>query len=139
MEKIVSSDLDQLHSVSSQILEILPKDGILLFYGEMGSGKTTLIKNMCKLLDVSDEVSSPTFSLVNEYKTEAGDTIYHFDFYRIKHEEEVMDMGYEEYFYSGCRCFVEWPEKIPGLLPDNCIQVHIDQNAEKRLYKIIAE
>lgn len=139
MEKIVSADLDQLQIVSEQILNVLPQDGILLFYGEMGSGKTTLIKNMCKLLDVCDEVSSPTFSLVNEYQTKAGETIYHFDFYRINDEEEVMDMGYEDYFYSGSRCFVEWPEKITGLLPEGCTEVHIDQSGEKRFYKIISE
>lgn len=137
MEKSISAELDELRKVSEAILEILPEDGILLFYGEMGAGKTTLIKNLCNLLHVKDEVSSPTFSLVNEYQTKVGETLYHFDFYRIKSEEEVMDMGYEDYFYSGSRCFVEWPEKIPNLLPENAIQVHIEVKPSTRLYKII--
>lgn len=138
MEKSISVELNGLRKVSEAILEILPEDGILLFYGEMGVGKTTLIKNLCKLLQVKDEVSSPTFSLVNEYQTNHGETLYHFDFYRIKSEEEVMDMGYEDYFYSGSRCFVEWPEKIPNLLPENAIQVHIELKPNARLYKIIS-
>ena len=88
------------------------------FEGEMGAGKTTLIKAICNTLGVIDEVSSPTFSLVNEYKTKDGKTIYHFDFYRIKNIEEVYDIGYEDYFFSGNICLIEWPEKIKELLKE---------------------
>jgi tRNA threonylcarbamoyladenosine biosynthesis protein TsaE len=94
---------------------------IWTFDGEMGAGKTTLIKAVCKQLGVVDEVSSPTFSLVNEYKTTIGKTIYHFDFYRIKNIEEVYDIGYEDYFFSGNICLIEWPEKVSELLENEDI------------------
>lgn len=99
---------------------------VVLFYGEMGNGKTTLIKQLCKKLGVSEATSSPTFSIVNEYKTDDQKTIYHFDFYRIKDENEVLDFGYEEYLYSGNICFIEWPEKIPTMLPENVVKIHIN-------------
>ena len=97
---------------------------IFLFYGEMGAGKTTLIKALCAQLGVIGSTSSPTFSIVNEYSGK-GSTIYHFDFYRLKNQTEALDMGYEEYFYSGDYCFIEWPEKIPDLLPPHYAEVHI--------------
>ena len=90
----------------------------------MGAGKTTLIKSLCEYLGTTEPVTSPTFSIVNEY-IGAGSKIYHFDFYRLKNQEEALDMGYEEYFYSDAFCFVEWPEKIPGLLPQHYINVQI--------------
>ena len=101
---------------------------VLLFYGDMGVGKTTLIKEIVKQLGVDDIVSSPTFSLVNEYLSLKGETIYHFDFYRITDEEEALDMGVEEYFDSNNWCFVEWPENIKNLLPLNAVTISIVRN-----------
>jgi len=98
---------------------------ILLFYGEMGAGKTTLIKSLCENLGVTEAVTSPTFSIVNEY-IGASQKIYHFDFYRLKNQAEALDLGYEEYFYSEAWCFVEWPEKIAGLLPEHYIKIDIN-------------
>jgi tRNA threonylcarbamoyladenosine biosynthesis protein TsaE len=117
-------ELSELESVSKQLVEKLSNEHVWLFYGEMGSGKTTLIKEICKQLGVVDQASSPTFSIVNEYATEKG-PVYHFDFYRIKSEQEALDLGYEEYFYSGRPCFVEWPELIPSLLPEEAIKIKI--------------
>lgn len=106
----------ELDAAAAQILFQYPDDKIFLLYGEMGAGKTTLVNAFCRALSVSDTTSSPTFSIVNEYSSAHG-PIYHFDFYRLKREEEALDLGYEEYFYSDAYCFVEWPEKIPNLLP----------------------
>jgi tRNA threonylcarbamoyladenosine biosynthesis protein TsaE len=99
---------------------------VIVFNGEMGAGKTTFIKALCKALGVENETSSPTFSIVNEYKTNKNETIYHFDVYRLKNEIEALDMGIEEYLYSGNYCFVEWAEKIPNLLPQNHAVINID-------------
>lgn len=116
------SDTDDLPEVASHIVETLEKTDkdkakIVLFHGSMGAGKTTLIKALCEQMGVEDIVTSPTFALVNEYKKADGEPIYHFDFYRIDNLEEVFDLGYEEYFYSGALCLVEWPEKIEQLIP----------------------
>lgn len=119
-----SYTLDQLSEVA---LEVIAKaeHKVLLFYGEMGVGKTTLIKEIFKQLKVEDNVSSPTFSLVNEYHTSENDIVYHFDFYRIDNEEEALDMGVEEYFYSNRWCLVEWPNKIENLLPLESVKITI--------------
>jgi tRNA threonylcarbamoyladenosine biosynthesis protein TsaE len=114
--KIVFS-LDEISAVSKIILAQNPKK-VILFYGEMGAGKTTLIKALAKSIGVSDMTSSPTFSLVNEYQTDDEDSVYHFDVYRLKSEAEAYDMGIEEYLYSGHWCFIEWAEKIPTLIPN---------------------
>jgi tRNA threonylcarbamoyladenosine biosynthesis protein TsaE len=98
---------------------------ILLFYGEMGSGKTTLIKELVKQMGVEDVASSPTFALVNEYHSKDGVIIYHFDFYRIEEEEEAYDMGIEEYLYSENWCLIEWPEKVENLLPLESVEIHL--------------
>lgn len=124
------SSLSDLKESTPQIVAQFNPNKVVLFYGEMGAGKTTLIKEVCHYLGVEDVTSSPTFSLVNEYLTNKGDSIYHFDFYRIEDETEVMDMGYEDYFYSGNYCFIEWPEKIPNLIPENTVQVTITIDAE---------
>ena len=117
-------NLCDLPIIARQLLDVLKDYPVWLFYGEMGAGKTTLIKAICEELGVEDQASSPTFSIVNEYATAKG-PVYHFDFYRIKSEQEAMDLGYEEYFYSGHACFVEWPELIPSLIPDNAVAITI--------------
>ena len=122
------NDLSQIASNLCNVLELkdhAKNNNCLAFYGEMGAGKTTLIKAICQELGVKENVSSPTFSLVNEYVTKSGDVIYHFDFYRINTTSEAFDLGYEEYFYSGNLCLIEWPEKIEQLLPKRHTKIHI--------------
>ena len=103
-------------------------DTVFAFYGKMGAGKTTFIKALCKLLGVEDEVNSPTFAIINEYRSQTtAELIYHFDFYRIKKLEEVYDLGYEDYFYSGALCFIEWPELVEELLPLDAKKVTITE------------
>ena len=109
--------IDKLESVAQQIIAQQPAK-VILFHGEMGVGKTTLIKQLCKTLGVNSATSSPTFSLVNEYETTTNQIVYHFDFYRLKNETEALDMGADDYFYSGNWCFIEWAEKIPNLIPE---------------------
>ena len=117
--------LSTLEEVALEIVRRLNTSKVWLFCGEMGSGKTTLIKMVCKRLGVVEAVSSPTFSIVNEYENDREEKIYHFDFYRIETEIEAKDIGIEEYFYSGCPCFIEWPEKIPSLIPLQYAEVNI--------------
>ena len=119
------SGIEQLTEVSDYLLSLRDKSDIIAFYGPMGAGKTTLIKNLCHRMDVTDEVNSPTFAIVNEYVTTAGESVYHFDFYRIKKMEEVFDIGYDTYFDSGNLCLIEWPEMIEPLMPDHYIRVDI--------------
>lgn len=120
----IEFSLKQIAEVATQILAINPNK-IILFNGQMGAGKTTLINEIAKKLGVKDATGSPTFSLVNEYQTYDNQTIYHFDFYRLKSENEALDMGVEDYFYSGNYCFIEWSEKIPNLLPENHSKIEI--------------
>jgi len=122
--RIIIKDLSGLDSVAQRLVHTIGKHRVWLFYGEMGVGKTTLIKAICTALGTKDQVSSPTFSIVNEYASPQG-PIYHFDFYRIRNEQEALDLGYEEYFYSGHYCFVEWPELIPSLLPEDAAIIRI--------------
>ena len=119
------NSIEELSKVSDLLLSWRDKSNIIAFYGNMGAGKTTLVKNLCSKLGVNDEVSSPTFALVNEYQTETFDSIFHFDFYRIKSLEEVFDIGYEDYFYGGGLCLLEWPELIDPLMPEHFIKVKI--------------
>jgi tRNA threonylcarbamoyladenosine biosynthesis protein TsaE len=117
--------IDVLHHVAHDIAAAIKEKKVVLFYGEMGTGKTTLIKEICRQLGVADNMSSPTFALVNEYHTKDNGTIYHFDLYRIKNIEECLDIGMEEYLYSGNYCFIEWPEITLPLLPDNYCSLYI--------------
>ncbi|MEJ6981125.1 tRNA (adenosine(37)-N6)-threonylcarbamoyltransferase complex ATPase subunit type 1 TsaE [Pedobacter sp. P351] len=123
------SNLNELPIAAEKILEIAGDNRIFLFYGEMGAGKTTLIKALCDALNVDDAVSSPTFSIVNEYSGN-NEIIYHFDFYRIKNENEAFDLGYEDYLFSGNYCFIEWPEKISNLLPDKFMELKLLETSE---------
>jgi tRNA threonylcarbamoyladenosine biosynthesis protein TsaE len=109
--------IDQLEEVAQKIIANNPKK-VILFHGEMGVGKTTLIKQLCKTLGVTGATSSPTFSLVNEYEANDNQLVYHFDFYRLNKEEEALDMGVDDYLYSGNWCFIEWAEKISNLIPE---------------------
>jgi tRNA threonylcarbamoyladenosine biosynthesis protein TsaE len=125
-----AASLVELKTIAENLIADLGNNKVVAFYGEMGVGKTTLIKELCKVLEVDDVASSPTFSIVNEYMSKSGKAIYHFDFYRIEKEEEVYDLGYEDYFYSDCFCFIEWPEKILNLIPENIVKVSIDLDDE---------
>ena len=116
--------LEDLSSIAKEIISTV-KNKTLLFYGEMGVGKTTLIKEICKQLDVQDVISSPTFSLVNEYRTAKNEIIYHFDFYRIEDEEEAYDIGIEDYFESKNWCFIEWPKNVENVLPLETVEIHL--------------
>lgn len=124
--KLTVTSEQELPKIAVQLIEAFGKQRVVLFYGEMGVGKTTLIKQLCKQLGVEEETTSPTFSIVNEYLSNEGSSIYHFDFYRIEEEAEVFDLGYEDYFYSGNYCFIEWPEKIPNLLPKDTVTLKIE-------------
>lgn len=122
--------IENIHDVARQFIEIIGDSRVLAFYGKMGAGKTTFIKALCEVLGVEDVITSPTFAIVNEYTDGEGDPIYHFDFYRIKKLEEVYDMGYEDYFYSGNLCLMEWPELIEELLPDDALRITISENED---------
>lgn len=126
MKEINIDSLDGLTEVAEATIESLDGRNVVAFCGTMGAGKTTLISAIMEYLGSSDNVTSPTFALVNQYSTANGDTVYHFDFYRINRIEEVFDMGYEEYFYSGDLCLIEWPELIEDLLPEEAMVVKID-------------
>jgi tRNA threonylcarbamoyladenosine biosynthesis protein TsaE len=133
MEKLYICDsLDQLDEIAVDILDRYPEPALFALYGEMGSGKTTLIKSLCKALGTIDKVTSPTFALINEYQTELAGPVYHFDVYRIKKLEEVMDIGYETYFFSGHYVFVEWPELISELLPEEYVYIKIREREDRK-------
>ena len=125
MKRILIDSKDQLGKVVRVILETYPDYRIFAFYGELGSGKTTTIQEICRELEMKDVVHSPSFSIVNEYRSAKGLVVYHFDLYRIETIEEVFDLGYEDYFYSGNYCFIEWPELIEEILPSGTIPVKI--------------
>jgi len=122
----------ELVKVASDILQELPASRVFLFSGQMGSGKTTLIKQLCRVLGVTDNVNSPTFTLVNEYATSGGEPVYHFDLYRLEKETEALDFGMEDYLCSGHYCFIEWPEKAPLLMPDDAAWINIIENNQAR-------
>ena len=118
-------DINSIKNVATEFLNEYPSHKILAFRGEMGVGKTTFIKALCDALGVSDTVNSPSFAIINEYESAAGDKIYHFDFYRIKNLKEAMSIGSEDYFYSSNKCFIEWPEVVEDILPDDHLRVDI--------------
>jgi tRNA threonylcarbamoyladenosine biosynthesis protein TsaE len=132
------NNTSELTTAASLLIGHYGDKRVFAFHGIMGAGKTTFIKAVCKLLGTTDEVNSPTFSLINEYGTNLYGPLYHFDFYRINKIEEAYDIGYENYFYSGNYCFVEWPEKIGQLLPHDCVKVFIevDESDQKRILNV---
>ena len=130
MQQIIINGLSDLPNTAKKLLNYFDTKKIIAFYGKMGAGKTTFIKALCETMGVSEVVSSPTFSLINEYHTNNGEIIYHFDFYRINKIEEAYDFGYEEYFYSGEYCFIEWPEKIEPLLPPDVLSIKIEEQSD---------
>ena len=131
--------VEGLAEVSDYLRSLRDEADVVAFYGPMGAGKTTLIKDLCHRMGVTDEVNSPTFAIVNEYVTVDGDSVYHFDFYRIKKLEEAYDIGYENYFYSGHLCLIEWPEMIEPLLPERYLRVEIQYGVadDQRIIKIV--
>jgi tRNA threonylcarbamoyladenosine biosynthesis protein TsaE len=136
---LTATNLSELPLIAAQLLSRAGDEKIFIFHGDMGAGKTTFIKSLCEALGVTESVTSPTFSIVNEYV--GKDTkIYHFDFYRLKNQTEALDMGAEEYFYSGNYCFIEWPDKIPDMLPlhyiDVALKVLIDDSRQISVEKI---
>ena len=134
--EIKINDLGSIREAARQFIAQIGEHKVFAFYGSMGAGKTTFVKAICEELGVEDVITSPTFAVINEYSLStihdprSTDTIYHFDFYRIKKIEEVYDMGYEDYFYSGALCFIEWPELIEELLPEDAVKVSITENAD---------
>lgn len=133
----ICKQLSELDEAARAILEKYPSSRLFAFYGEMGAGKTTLIKSLCNELKVIDNVSSPTFSILNVYQSENKDEVFHFDFYRIKSLEEVYDIGYEDYFFSDQYCLIEWPGMIENLLPKGTIKVEIKVNQNDQTRVII--
>ena len=126
--EIKIQSLEHIHEAAREFIAAMGDNTVFALYGKMGAGKTTFIKALCQELGVEVVVTSPTFAVINEYRSDiAGELIYHFDFYRIKKLEEVYDMGYEDYFYSGALCFIEWPELVEELLPGNTIKVTIEE------------
>ncbi|HVA98569.1 MAG TPA: tRNA (adenosine(37)-N6)-threonylcarbamoyltransferase complex ATPase subunit type 1 TsaE [Bacteroidia bacterium] len=129
--------LNEIGKTADLFLKTYSEKKIFAFHGNMGAGKTTFIKALCQQLGTTENTSSPTFSIVNEYKGKNDKKIFHFDFYRIKNESEALDLGYEDYFYSNAFCFIEWPEKINSLIPENTIHAHFTVNNEERIITVI--
>ena len=130
MTELIIKNIDDINNTAKEFIRLIDQNTVFAFHGEMGAGKTTFIKAICEELGVDDVINSPTFAIVNEYRPGSAELIYHFDFYRINKIEEVYDMGYEDYFYSGALCFIEWPEKIEELLPGETVNVTIRENED---------
>ena len=128
--EIKITSLENIHDAAREFIAAMGDNTVFAFYGKMGAGKTTFIKAICECLGVTDVINSPTFAIVNEYRSATEELIYHFDFYRIKKLEEVYDMGYEDYFYSGALCFIEWPELVEELLPSDDVKVTIEEDEQ---------
>ena len=124
------NSLDTIHEAAKEFIKGMGDGKVFAFYGKMGAGKTSFIKALCEVLGVKDVITSPTFAIINEYTDGNDNPIYHFDFYRIKKLEEVYDMGYEDYFYSGNLCLLEWPELVEDVLPENVIKVTIEEQPD---------
>lgn len=124
------NSLEEIEKAAKEFVAAMDNRTVFAFYGKMGAGKTTFIKAVCEELGVEDVINSPTFAIVNEYVDGKGEPIYHFDFYRIKNQQEVLDIGYEDYVYSGHVCFMEWPELIENLLPDDAVKVTIEEEMD---------
>ena len=136
-QQLVSRSVNDLDEVGKGIISFAGNNKIWLFIGEMGAGKTTTIKAICRELGVVDDVRSPTFAIVNEYLTKTNDTVYHFDFYRIEALDEVLDIGIDEYFDSGNVCLLEWPQNIEDLLPEKFVRIDIHENEDQtRTFKL---
>nr|WP_321453492.1 tRNA (adenosine(37)-N6)-threonylcarbamoyltransferase complex ATPase subunit type 1 TsaE [uncultured Carboxylicivirga sp.] len=132
MDTFYIDSLEQINDVAKDFLAHYANEKVVAFYGEMGVGKTTFIKALCRALNIEDTVNSPSFAIVNEYHNANDEIVYHFDFYRLKEEEEAYDMGYEDYLYSGNYCMIEWPEKIASLLPPGRLDLHITEEIDGR-------
>lgn len=130
MNKIEIKSLDTINEAAREFIKLIDQDTVFAFRGSMGAGKTTFIKAICEELGVEDVINSPTFAIVNEYRSGSSELIYHFDFYRINKVEEAYDFGYEDYLYSGALCFIEWPEKIEDILPGDVVNVTITENED---------
>ena len=128
--KLTIHSIEDITPAAQEFIAAMGDNTVFAFYGKMGAGKTTFIKAVCQALRVTDVINSPTFAIVNEYLDGQGSPIYHFDFYRIKRQQEVLDIGYEDYIYSGCVCFMEWPELIEDLLPADAVRVTITQQED---------
>lgn len=131
MFSVQINSTDDLPKVAEEFLKTFRNERLFAFYGKMGAGKTTFIKALCRAMGSTDNITSPSFALVNEYDTNLPEKIYHFDFYRIKDMTEAMDLGFDDYVESGNFCFMEWPEKIERLLPDHLVEVHIEEISPK--------
>ena len=129
---IIIESIDQIREAAKEFVAQMGENKVFAFYGKMGAGKTTFIKAICEELGVEDVINSPTFAIVNEYLDGKGEPIYHFDFYRIKKESEAYDIGFEDYVYSGNLCFMEWPELIEDLLPEDAVKVMIEEEDDGR-------
>lgn len=130
MLEIKINSLDGIADAARQFVDAMGENKVFAMFGPMGVGKTTFIKAVCEVLGVQDTITSPTFAIVNEYRTDSGEQIFHFDFYRIRKVEEAYDMGYEDYIYSGAVCFLEWPELIEELLPDDSVRVTLTEEED---------
>lgn len=130
MLEIKINSLDGIADAARQFVDAMGENKVFAMFGPMGVGKTTFIKAVCEVLGVQDTITSPTFAIVNEYQTDSGEQIFHFDFYRIRKVEEAYDMGYEDYIYSGSVCFLEWPELIEELLPDDAVRVTLTEEED---------
>lgn len=136
--EIIIKDIKEIRLAAREFLKFIGNNKVFAFQGSMGVGKTTFIKAVCEELGVIETVGSPTFAIINEYKDNRGNSIYHFDFYRINKLEEVYDFGYEEYFYSGNLCFIEWPELVESVLPDNTVRISLEEQEDgSRIVKSI--
>ncbi len=134
--KFFIADINEIQKTAIDFLKNLPNQKIFAFHGDLGAGKTTFIKALCEKLGVKDQMSSPSFSILNEYNSENGNSIYHFDLYRLKSPQEAFDIGMEEYLYSGNYCFIEWPERAEGILPKETVHVKMVVEDGRRIISV---